>query len=66
MKTLHPRNLHNQRYDFDELIKSSSQLSQYVKKNKYGDLSIDFHSNDAVMSLNQALLKYFLGIFQSI
>jgi len=62
MKTLHPRNLHNQRYDFDELIKSSSQLSQYVKKNKYGDLSIDFHSNDAVMSLNQALLKYFYQI----
>ncbi len=62
MKTLHPRNLHNQRYDFEELNKSSSQLEQYVKKNKYGDLSIDFHSNDAVMALNKALLKHFYQI----
>jgi len=62
MKTLHPRNLHNERYDFGELIKSSSQLDQYVKKNKYGDLSIDFHSNDAVMALNKALLKHFYQI----
>jgi len=62
MKTLHPRNVHNERYNFEELIKSSKELSQYVKTNKYGDLSIDFHSNDAVMSLNQALLKHFYQI----
>jgi len=62
MKTLHPRNLHNKRYNFEELIKSSDKLSPYVKENKYGDLSIDFHSNDAVMALNEALLKHFYQI----
>jgi len=62
MKTLHPRNLHNERYDFSKLIKSSKQLEQYVKKNKYDDLSIDFHSNDAVIALNEALLKHFYQI----
>jgi 23S rRNA (adenine1618-N6)-methyltransferase len=62
MKTLHPRNLHNERYDFEELIKSSKELNQYVKENKYGDLSIDFSSNDAVMALNKTLLKHFYQI----
>jgi len=66
MKTLHPRNLHNERYNFSELIQSSNQLEQYVKKNKYGDLSIDFHSNDAVMALNEALLKHFYQVDWSI
>ncbi|BFU77656.1 23S rRNA (adenine(1618)-N(6))-methyltransferase RlmF [Arcobacter sp. 15-2] len=62
MKTLHPRNLHNERYDFGELINSSKELAHYIKKNQYGDLSIDFHSNDAVMALNKALLKHFYQI----
>jgi len=61
-KTLHKRNLHNNRYDFDILIADSKELAQYVKKNQYGDLSIDFHSNDAVMALNKALLKHFYQI----
>ena len=61
-KTLHKRNLHNNRYDFDILIAGSKELAQYVKKNQYGDLSIDFHSNDAVMALNKALLKHFYQI----
>ncbi len=62
MKTLHKRNLHNNRYDFDELIQSSPELELYVKTNTYGDLSIDFSSNNAVVCLNKALLKYFYQI----
>jgi len=65
-KTLHPRNLHNSRYDFDELIKSSSELKKFVSENRYGDKSVDFSSNDAVLALNKALLKHFYQIEWSI
>jgi len=65
-KTLHNKNLHNQRYDFEELIKSSPHLKQYVKLNKYGDLSIDFSNANAVLALNKALLKHFYQIDWSI
>jgi len=61
-KTLHKRNLHNTRYDFAKLISSSPNLRSYVKENQYGDLSIDFSSNDAVLELNIALLKHFYQI----
>jgi 23S rRNA (adenine1618-N6)-methyltransferase len=62
MKTLHPRNLHNSRYDFDALIKSLPELKEFVVENRYGDNSINFSSNGAVMALNKALLKYFYQI----
>ena len=61
-KTLHPRNFHNSRYDFDALIKSQSSLKEFVKPNKYGDLSIDFANADAVIALNKALLSHFYGV----
>lgn len=62
IKTLHPRNLHNCRYDFEELIKSFPLLEQYVKLNKYDDLSIDFSDSSAVLTLNKALLYHFYNI----
>ena len=61
-KTLHPRNSHNNRYDFKELIKTKPELKEFVKPNKYGDLSIDFANPQAVIALNQALLAHFYGI----
>ena len=61
-KTLHPRNFHNNRYDFEALIKTKPQLQEFVKPNKYGDLSIDFSNPQAVISLNKALLFHFYGI----
>lgn len=61
-KTLHPRNFHNNRYDFTTLIKSQDSLKEFVKPNKYGDLSIDFANPDAVIALNKALLSHFYGI----
>ena len=61
-KTLHPRNFHNNRYDFKALIKTNPNLQEFVKANKYGDLSIDFANPQAVISLNKALLAHFYGI----
>ena len=62
LKTLHLRNFHNDRYDFKALIKTNPDLQEFVKPNKYGDLSIDFANPQAVISLNKALLAYFYGI----
>ena len=61
-KTLHSRNFHNDRYDFKALIKTNPDLQEFVKPNKYGDLSIDFANPQAVISLNKALLSHFYGI----
>ena len=61
-KTLHPRNLHNQRYDFKALIKSEPSLEQFVSLNKYNDLSINFADPKAVFTLNKALLSHFYKI----
>ena len=61
-KTLHSRNFHNDRYDFNALIKTNPDLQEFVKPNKYGDLSIDFANPQAVISLNKALLAHFYGI----
>lgn len=62
MKTLHLRNKHNDRYDFNELIKSEPSLKQFVSLNKYNDLSIDFSNPKAVLCLNKALLSHFYGV----
>lgn len=61
-KGLHPRNLHNDRYNFAELIKSEPRLAPFVSENQYGDLSIDFANPDAVVMLNKALLSHFYSV----
>jgi 23S rRNA (adenine1618-N6)-methyltransferase len=60
--TLHPRNRHQGRYDFPQLIKSSPELGQYVIINPYGKESIDFANPAAVKVFNRALLKALYGI----
>jgi 23S rRNA (adenine1618-N6)-methyltransferase len=62
MKTLHPRNPHNQRYDFPALTATFPKLGKYVAPNQYGDEAIDFSNPDAVMALNQALLSHFYKV----
>lgn len=62
IKTLHPKNLHNQGYDFDALCISEPELKKFVSKNPYGNLSVDFADPDAVFTLNKALLSHFYGI----
>lgn len=61
-KGLHPRNLHNDSYDFKALIESSPELSQFVTPNKHDSLSIDFSKPEAVVALNKALLAHFYAI----
>ena len=60
--TLHPRNKHRQRYDFDALIKTSPALAQFVGINTFGDCTIDFANPEAVIALNTALLQHFYNI----
>ncbi|MGY4876322.1 23S rRNA (adenine(1618)-N(6))-methyltransferase RlmF [Vreelandella aquamarina] len=61
-KGLHPKNLHNQSYDFPALIKSHPALAPYVKPNAHGELSIDFADPLAVKTLNAALLNRYYNI----
>jgi 23S rRNA (adenine1618-N6)-methyltransferase len=60
--SLHPRNKHRSRYDFDRLIEASPELAWFVKLNAYHDASIDFSDPQAVKALNRALLKQVYGI----
>jgi len=55
--TLHPRNQHNEGYDFSSLVAQSPALEVFVKPSPSGQLSIDFHDEKAVRALNSALLK---------
>ncbi len=58
--SLHPRNLHRNSYDFEELISVVPELKHYVFKNDYDTLTINFSIPNAVRLLNKALLlKYY-------
>ena len=59
---LHPRNIHNTRYDFKLLIEAHPELEQYVFHNKFSDLSVDFFNPEAVKALNTAILKKYYGL----
>ncbi len=61
-KKFHKRSFHNDLYDFKKLIKSENSLKDFVKPNKYGNLSVDFSNPDAVLTLNKALLSHFYDV----
>lgn len=61
-KGLHPRNIHNQPYNFLVLIENYPTLASHVKKNVYGNLSIEYSDALAVKALNAALLKTYYSI----
>ncbi|HBS82206.1 23S rRNA (adenine(1618)-N(6))-methyltransferase RlmF [Vreelandella alkaliphila] len=61
-KGLHPRNRHNQGYDFPALVTGHPALASHVKPNAHGDLSIDFADPLAVKTLNAALLNRYYNI----
>ena len=61
---MHPRNQHNDKYNFPELIQAIPELGAFVKMNAYGNESIDFFNAEAVKLLNKALLKSNYGIAQ--
>ncbi len=63
--SLHPRNPHRIRYDFDALIKVCPELKNFVSVNEYqtdssdseqANQTIDFSNPEAVKALNKALL----------
>lgn len=58
----HPRNRHQGRYDFAALTAAHPPLAVKVRPNGYGELSVDFADPEAVMLLNQALLKLFYNL----
>lgn len=60
--SLHPRNLHQGRYDLDALAKDSPELKKFIFTNEFGNLTLDFANPQAVKSLNQALLKHFYQV----
>jgi len=61
-KLFHARNRHQGEYDFAALTAAHPPLAAKVRPNGYGAQSIDFADAEAVMLLNQALLKLFYGI----
>jgi 23S rRNA (adenine1618-N6)-methyltransferase len=61
-KIMHPRNQHNDKYNFPELIQAIPELGAFVKMNAYGNESIDFFNAEAVKLLNKALLKKHYGV----
>lgn len=60
--SLHPRNKHRQRYNFEVLTSACPELGPYVKVNTFNDESIDFSIPEAVKMLNKSLLIHYYGI----
>lgn len=61
-KNFHPRNKHNENYDFKSLTETLPELKPFVQLNKFGNESVDFANPDVVKILNKALLKHFYHI----
>ncbi|WP_414663054.1 23S rRNA (adenine(1618)-N(6))-methyltransferase RlmF [Horticoccus sp. 23ND18S-11] len=59
---MHPRNQHQGRYDFPQLIQRSPELARHVRPTGFGDDSIDFADPTAVTALNRALLQLHYGV----
>lgn len=55
-KGLHPKNNFKKGYNFDELILKNPELKQFVAKNEFGTVTIDFSNPEAVRELNKALI----------
>lgn len=60
--TLHPRNLHRFRYDFEKLTIDFPELKKYILTNEHGIETIDFSNPEAVKALNKSLLFTYYGI----
>ncbi|TPD49608.1 MAG: 23S rRNA (adenine(1618)-N(6))-methyltransferase RlmF [Thalassolituus maritimus] len=58
MKKLHLRNIHNQEYDFYQLIEASPDLAHYITRAPSSQQTIEFANPSAVKVLNAALLKH--------
>ena len=56
---LHPRNIHQGRYDLPALALTVPELQEVIFTNDYGQLSLDFANPNAVKLLNKALLLHY-------
>jgi len=59
---LHPRNIHQGRYNLDVLVKTLPELSQIIFENGHGQQSLDFANPIAVKLLNKALLLQYYEV----
>lgn len=59
---LHPRNLHQGRYDLATLVTACPALAEMVISNVAGQSTIDFTNPKAVLLLNQALLATYYKV----
>ena len=55
-KGLHPKNKFKNGYNFDELIIKNPALKEFVAKNQFDTVTIDFSNPEAVRELNKALI----------
>ncbi len=62
LSPFHARNRHQGEYDFAALTAAHPPLAAKVRPNGYGVQSVDFADPEAVMLLNQALIKLFYGL----
>ncbi|WP_025663871.1 23S rRNA (adenine(1618)-N(6))-methyltransferase RlmF [Aquimarina megaterium] len=59
---MHPNNIHNKPYDFETLTTTHNALENFVFINTFGNSTIDFSNQKAVLELNKALLKHHYGL----
>jgi len=59
---LHPENPHGGSYDFEELCKTTPDLTAFLLKNPRGETTIDFSNDQAVLYLNKALLAHYYHV----
>lgn len=59
---LHPRNRHNNLYDFKQLVAGTPDLAKYLTITPAGNESIDFSNPVAVKMLNKAIIKVYYNI----
>lgn len=60
-KNFHPNNIHDNGYNFEELLKANPALQSFVFENQYGNSTVDFSDPKAVKEINRSLL---MGYYQ--
>ncbi|MCK5846330.1 MAG: RlmF-related methyltransferase, partial [Bacteroidales bacterium] len=61
-ENLHTNNKHRKAYNFKKLIQAYPDLEDFVRRNEYGDFSVNYSDNKAVLALNKAILISDYGI----
>ncbi len=60
--SLHPRNLHQGRYDLEALSLTLPELKGFIFTNEFGNQTLDFSNPEAVKALNRALLTHYYQV----